>query len=137
MVLQKCFRFIQALYMFTFTKMINEHSYYIYRWTPLLLYILSLFSDTKPKSSEKQDRGNYSMKTMKPLNTMVVVAITVLIGMFGSSEAQLQMNFYAKSCPNAEKIISDYIQKHIHNGPSLAAPLIRMHFHDCFVRVFI
>ncbi|KAG7582872.1 hem peroxidase [Arabidopsis suecica] len=74
------------------------------------------------------------MTTMKQLNIAVVVAVTVLIGMLGSSEAQLQMNFYAKSCPNAEKIISDHIQNHIHNGPSLAAPLIRMHFHDCFVR---
>lgn len=78
------------------------------------------------------------MRMMKRLNVAVVlvVAATVLMGMLGSSEAQLQMNFYAKSCPNAEKIISDHIQKHIHNGPSLAAPLIRMHFHDCFVRVF-
>lgn len=76
------------------------------------------------------------MKTMKRLNIAVAVAVTVLLmGMLESSEAQLQMNFYAKSCPKAEKIISDHIQKHIHNGPSLAAPLIRMHFHDCFVRV--
>jgi peroxidase len=76
------------------------------------------------------------MKTMKLLNATVSVAVaaTVLMLMLGSSDAQLQMNFYAKSCPNAEKIISDHIQKHIHNGPSLAAPLIRMHFHDCFVR---
>ncbi|XP_010510594.1 PREDICTED: peroxidase 30 [Camelina sativa] len=71
---------------------------------------------------------------MNRLNFAVAVAVTVLIGVLGLSEAQLQMNFYAKSCPNAEKIISDHIQKHIHNGPSLAAPLIRMHFHDCFVR---
>ncbi|XP_059318128.1 peroxidase 3-like [Lycium ferocissimum] len=51
-----------------------------------------------------------------------------------SSHAQLQQNFYAKSCPKAEKIILDYVQKHIPNAPSLAAALIRMHFHDCFVR---
>lgn len=88
------------------------------------------------RSIENQNQGN-SMTTMKQLNIAVAVAVTVLIGMLGSSEAQLQMNFYAKSCPNAEKIISDHIQNHIHNGPSLAAPLIRMHFHDCFVRVFI
>ena len=76
------------------------------------------------------------MKTTNRFNVIVAVAATILMGMFESSDAQLQMNFYAKSCPNAEKIISDHIQKHIHNGPSLAAPLIRMHFHDCFVRVF-
>jgi len=52
-----------------------------------------------------------------------------------SSNAQLQQNFYAKSCPKAEKIILEYVHKHIPNAPSLAAALIRMHFHDCFVRV--
>ncbi|EEF46695.1 peroxidase 39 [Ricinus communis] len=51
-----------------------------------------------------------------------------------STEAQLQMNFYAKSCPKAEKIVSDFVDEHIHNAPSLAASFIRMHFHDCFVR---
>ncbi|KAJ8540006.1 hypothetical protein K7X08_026395 [Anisodus acutangulus] len=51
-----------------------------------------------------------------------------------SSHAQLQPNFYAKSCPKAEKIILDYVQKHIPNAPSLPAALIRMHFHDCFLR---
>ncbi|CAF1931428.1 unnamed protein product [Brassica oleracea var. botrytis] len=101
---------------------------------PLLLYILSLFSDTKPESIEKQDRGSYSIKTMKLLHVMAAFAAMFLMGMFVSSDGQLQMNFYAKSCPKAEKIISDHIEKHIHNGPSLAAPLIRMHFHDCFVR---
>ncbi|KAG2246959.1 hypothetical protein Bca4012_090083 [Brassica carinata] len=74
------------------------------------------------------------MKTTNRFNVIVAVAATILMGMFESSDGQLQMNFYAKSCPNAEKIISDHIQKHIQNGPSLAAPLIRMHFHDCFVR---
>ncbi|KAJ8568569.1 hypothetical protein K7X08_028102 [Anisodus acutangulus] len=55
-------------------------------------------------------------------------------GIVGCSHAQLQLNFYAKSCPQAEKIIEDYVQKHIPNAPSLAAALLRLQFHDCFVR---
>ncbi|KAK4716632.1 hypothetical protein R3W88_014970 [Solanum pinnatisectum] len=58
----------------------------------------------------------------------------ILMCILVSSNAQLQQNFYAKSCPKAEKIILDYVHKHIPNAPSLAAALIRMHFHDCFVR---
>ncbi|XP_010524488.1 PREDICTED: peroxidase 30 [Tarenaya hassleriana] len=69
------------------------------------------------------------MKTMERF----LVAIAVL-AMAGWSEAQLQMNFYERSCPKAEKIVSDYVHQHIYNAPSLAATLIRMHFHDCFVR---
>ena len=63
---------------------------------------------------------------------MLVLAVLAFIGF---AQADLQMNFYAKSCPNAEKIVLDYVHKHIPNAPTLAAPLLRMHFHDCFVRV--
>ncbi|PKA63708.1 Peroxidase 30 [Apostasia shenzhenica] len=66
---------------------------------------------------------------------LLIMIITVLqcSCMFSSSE-ELRLNFYARSCPAAEKIISGFVQKHIPNAPSLAAPLLRMHFHDCFVR---
>lgn len=62
------------------------------------------------------------------------VVFLSLFGVVGLSEAQLQLGFYAKSCPKAEKIVLDYVNKHIHNAPSLAASFLRMHFHDCFVR---
>ncbi|KAM7481556.1 hypothetical protein LguiB_006139 [Lonicera macranthoides] len=38
------------------------------------------------------------------------------------------------SCPKAEKIVQDYVHDHIQNAPTVAATLLRMHFHDCFVR---
>ncbi|PWA49093.1 peroxidase superfamily protein [Artemisia annua] len=62
--------------------------------------------------------------------------ITVLgfISILGSVQGDLQTGFYSSSCPKAEKIIKDYVNQHIPNAPSLAATLIRMHFHDCFVR---
>ncbi|KAH9793070.1 hypothetical protein WN944_010863 [Citrus x changshan-huyou] len=62
------------------------------------------------------------------------VVFLSLFGVVGLTEAQLQLGFYAKSCPKAEKIVLDYVNKHIHNAPSLAASFLRMHFHDCFVR---
>ncbi|KAK8529128.1 hypothetical protein V6N13_102059 [Hibiscus sabdariffa] len=64
----------------------------------------------------------------------VLITAFGLLAFIGSTHAQLQMDFYAKSCPKAEKIISDYVKQHIPNAPSLAASFIRMHFHDCFVR---
>ncbi|XP_015075180.1 peroxidase 3-like [Solanum pennellii] len=66
--------------------------------------------------------------------TFVYLCPVILMCFLVSSHAQLQQNFYAKSCPKAEKIILEYVHKHIPNAPSLAAALIRMHFHDCFVR---
>ncbi|KAM1112696.1 hypothetical protein ACFX13_046375 [Malus domestica] len=62
------------------------------------------------------------------------ILVSCLLVIIGFSEAQLQLGFYSKNCPKAEKIVKDYIEKHIHNAPSLAAALIRLHFHDCFVR---
>ncbi|XP_059664469.1 peroxidase 3 [Cornus florida] len=62
------------------------------------------------------------------------VVILGVLACFISAQAQLKIGYYAKTCPKAEKIVLDYVNKHIPNAPSLAATLIRMHFHDCFVR---
>ncbi|CDP11801.1 unnamed protein product [Coffea canephora] len=62
------------------------------------------------------------------------LVILAILGAINSSQADLQLNFYAKTCPKAEEIVQDYVHEHIPNAPSLAATLIRMHFHDCFVR---
>lgn len=72
------------------------------------------------------------MKAFNYLCNLVIISMLVFVS---SAHAQLQMGFYSKSCPKAEKIVQDYVNEHIPNAPSLAAALIRMHFHDCFVRV--
>ncbi|WVZ87254.1 hypothetical protein U9M48_033923, partial [Paspalum notatum var. saurae] len=45
----------------------------------------------------------------------------------------LRVGFYQYTCPNAEAIVRDEMTKIISQVPSLAGPLLRMHFHDCFV----
>lgn len=47
----------------------------------------------------------------------------------------LKLGFYEKTCPKVEAIVQNVIAEKISLAPSLAAPLLRMHFHDCFVRV--
>ncbi|CAM8900732.1 unnamed protein product [Rhodiola kirilowii] len=71
---------------------------------------------------------------MKTVIMVIGIVLVSLCSIFGSTKAQLTLNFYSQSCPNAEKIVQDYVNKHIPNAPSLAATFIRMHFHDCFVR---
>ncbi|CAH2056768.1 unnamed protein product, partial [Thlaspi arvense] len=48
--------------------------------------------------------------------------------------AQLRVGFYNSTSPRAEQIVRDAVQKHFHGDPSITAALLRMHFHDCFVR---
>lgn len=47
----------------------------------------------------------------------------------------LKVGFYEKSGPHAEKIVSKVINDVMVVAPSLSGPLLRMHFHDCFIRV--
>ncbi|XP_062113703.1 peroxidase 57-like [Humulus lupulus] len=48
--------------------------------------------------------------------------------------AQLTPNFYKVSCPNAEQIVKQVVIEQFAKDPTITAGLLRMHFHDCFVR---
>lgn len=45
----------------------------------------------------------------------------------------LSFGFYLNSCPEAEPIIFSWVEKAVSDDPRMAASLLRLHFHDCFV----
>ena len=51
------------------------------------------------------------------------------------ARAQLHEKFYGESCPSVEDVVRKEMVRALSLAPSLAGPLLRMHFHDCFVRV--
>ncbi|KAL2464472.1 Peroxidase 44 [Forsythia ovata] len=50
------------------------------------------------------------------------------------ASAQLRVGFYNSTCRRAETIIGQLVQKRFGTDRSITAALLRMHFHDCFVR---
>ncbi|KAG6498244.1 hypothetical protein ZIOFF_046156 [Zingiber officinale] len=72
----------------------------------------------------------------KALVFLLLLLPLALFSVFsGSAEAQgLTVGFYNTTCPDAETIVYNEMSEIIKNAPSLAAALLRMHFHDCFVR---
>ncbi|XP_074319976.1 peroxidase 40 [Silene latifolia] len=50
-----------------------------------------------------------------------------------SETGALQIGGYRDSCPDAEFIIFSWVQNFVLYDPRMAASLLRLHFHDCFV----
>lgn len=68
---------------------------------------------------------------------MVVALLTIILGLIIQNSDALSVNYYHQTCPKAEFIITNAVRKAIANDKTVPAALLRMHFHDCFVRVII
>ncbi|KAI3959352.1 hypothetical protein MKW98_018942 [Papaver atlanticum] len=49
------------------------------------------------------------------------------------SNGQLRVGFYSSTCPNAEDIVNSVVREAFLVDNNMAAILLRLHFHDCFV----
>ncbi|QCD88752.1 peroxidase [Vigna unguiculata] len=60
--------------------------------------------------------------------------VTTLVLLATVCDAQLSSKFYDRTCPNALSTIRTVIRSAVSKERRMAASLIRLHFHDCFVQ---
>ncbi|KAL5978290.1 hypothetical protein ACLOJK_029407 [Asimina triloba] len=70
-----------------------------------------------------------------PWKLLLINVGVVLFLSIGSANARgLNGDFYKKTCPNLEAIVNSTTAQFVSATPAIAASLLRLHFHDCFVR---
>lgn len=71
------------------------------------------------------------------VNFLILLVSLILSGVFrvsAGADGILVKNFYENSCRGAETLVRDITYSKAKNDSSLGAKLLRVHYHDCFVR---
>ncbi|XVF34663.1 hypothetical protein REPUB_Repub18cG0078200 [Reevesia pubescens] len=69
---------------------------------------------------------------MRAVKLVSIVNLTMVFLVQG--QEGLQNGFYSSSCQKAEAIVRSTVESHFNKDPTIAAGLLRLHFHDCFVQ---
>lgn len=85
------------------------------------------------KTNELRKRRRDRVMAIK--NLLVLAVLLSVIGVSVANPKGLDLNYYKHRCPDAEAIVRRTTVQYVSRQTSLAAALLRMHFHDCFVRV--
>ncbi|GLJ28608.1 hypothetical protein SUGI_0563780 [Cryptomeria japonica] len=64
---------------------------------------------------------------------ILLLVLCLLVTAKASDAGSLKPDYYLCNCPEAEAIIFSGVQKAVAQEPRMAASLLRLHFHDCFV----
>ncbi|XP_022749679.1 peroxidase 25-like [Durio zibethinus] len=65
---------------------------------------------------------------------LISIVNLMMVLLVRSLESGLQNGFYSSSCPKAEAVVRSTVESHFSKDPTIAAGLLRLQFHDCFVQ---
>ena len=85
--------------------------------------------------SKKKKKNKPVLKKSKITANRVLVFIVVLGCWTSAVSAALTAGFYDGTCPSAIEEINKVVVKAVKHKPRMAASLVRLQFHDCFVMV--
>ncbi|KAF7813226.1 peroxidase 66 [Senna tora] len=60
--------------------------------------------------------------------------LLLFLTMLSVSKAKLDVHYYEETCPELEKIVSDTLLNASKHDPKVPPRILRMFFHDCFIR---
>lgn len=76
------------------------------------------------------------MARVQRASSLLLVLVVAALALSASQvNAQLTYRFYRTSCPNVESIITSVVKQAFKKDPTIAPGILRLSFHDCFVRV--
>ncbi|KAK4761148.1 hypothetical protein SAY87_006041 [Trapa incisa] len=68
------------------------------------------------------------------LSCLLLLLGACLLANVLTDASPLEIHFYRKSCPQAEYFVKNIVTRWVSQDPSLPAGLLRLQFHDCFIR---
>lgn len=66
----------------------------------------------------------------------LALVLALVIFPMASPVGALSFNYYDHTCPQLESTVTSAVKKAMMNDKTVPAALLRMHFHDCFIRVY-
>lgn len=73
---------------------------------------------------------------MRPSFILLLLTLVIINSvMVCNGKKLLKMKYYRKTCSSVESIVRDITWRKVAENSSFAPKLLRLHYHDCFVRV--
>ncbi|XP_050229796.1 peroxidase 64-like [Mercurialis annua] len=67
-------------------------------------------------------------------STLALLLCSILMASVLPLGYTLSLNYYEKTCPNVDTIVTNAVKNAMMRDKTVPAALLRMHFHDCFIR---